>query len=234
MLEVRALQTGYAGVEVLHGIDLRVDEGETVCLLGSNGAGKTTTLRAIMRQLPVAAGSIAFLGNDLRGLRGFEPAHLGMGYVPEGRGMLASLSVRENLELGAFTPRARPAFAQNLEQVLALFPALTSRLGEPAANLSGGQQQMLAIGRALMGSPRLLILDEPSLGLSPQIIAQVYAVLGKLRATGQSILLVEQTVGRALNLCDRAYVLEQGRVAVSGDRESVRANPRVRDAYLGL
>ena len=234
MLEIIGLQTGYAGVEVIHGIDLRVDEGETICLLGANGAGKSTTLRTIMRQLPVTAGSISFLGSELTRAAPYEPAHLGLGYVPEGRGMLGSLSVRENLELGAFAPRARSGFAQQYAHVLELFPALHPRLDEPAANLSGGQQQMLAIGRALMGAPRLLVLDEPSLGLSPQIVGQVYAVLGKLRAAGQSILLVEQSVGRALNLCDRAYVLDRGRIVVSGARDAVRSDPRVRDAYLGL
>lgn len=234
MLEVRGLRSGYAGVEVLHGIDLRVAEGETVCLLGANGAGKTTTLRTIMRQLPGEAGSMTFLGRDLRELRPFEPAHVGIGYVPEGRGMLASLSVRENLELGAFALHARTSFEQNLHHVLQAFPVLETRLDDSAANLSGGQQQMLAIGRALMCAPRLLILDEPSLGLGPQVVGQVYAALKRLRAAGQAILLVEQTVGRALSLSDRAYVLEQGRIAISGDRDSVRADPRVRSAYLGL
>ena len=163
MLEVSGLKTGYEGIEVVHGVDLKVDEGESVCVLGANGAGKSTTLRAIMRQLPYWHGHVRFLGHDLSHARPSVPAHLGLGYVPEGRGMLALLTVRENLEIGAYPSHARGTFSANLDRVLGLFPALRPRLSDVAANLSGGQQQMLAIGRALMNSPRLLMLDEPSL-----------------------------------------------------------------------
>ncbi len=234
MLEVRGLTTGYEGVEVVHGVDLAVGEVETVAVLGANGAGKSTMLRAIMRQLPLWSGSVRFLDRDLTRARAFAPAHAGMVYVPEGRGMLASLSVRENLEMGAYPPRARVDFARNLERVLALFPALASRLGDAAGNLSGGQQQMLAIGRALMASPRLVVLDEPSLGLGPQIVSQVYAALAELKAAGQAILLVEQAVGKALALSDRAYVLERGRVVLAGPSREVKDDKLLRDAYLGL
>jgi branched-chain amino acid transport system ATP-binding protein len=234
MLEISGIRTGYEGVEVIHGVDLAVNEGETVCVLGANGAGKSTMLRAIMRQLPLWAGSVRFLRQDLTGAKAFVPAHRGMGYVPEGRGMLASLTVRENLEMGAYPSRAQASFAVNLERVLALFPALEPRLEDAAGNLSGGQAQMLAIGRALMSSPRLLLLDEPSLGLAPQIVGQVYAVLGQLKTAGQAILLVEQAVGKALSLSDRAYVLERGRIVLSGLCEQVRNDKLLRDAYLGL
>lgn len=234
MLEVCEVVTGYEGVKVLQGIDLVVAERETVAVLGANGAGKTTTLRAIMRQLPLWSGSVCLFGEDLTHAAGYMPARLGVGYVPEGRGMLASLTVRENLEMGAYARRARPALRDSLQRVLALFPSLSSRLSHRAANLSGGQQQMLAIGRALMTSPQLIILDEPSLGLAPAIVDQVYESLAALKATGQAILLVEQNIHRALALCDRAYVLEHGRVIVSGDTASVRQDARVQTAYLGL
>jgi branched-chain amino acid transport system ATP-binding protein len=234
MLEVSGIRTGYEGIEVVHGVDLSVSEGETVCVLGANGAGKSTMLRAIMRQLPLWGGSVRFLGQALTDAKAFVPAHHGMGYVPEGRGMLASLTVRENLEMGAYPLRAQASFTVNLERVLALFPALVPRLEHAAGDLSGGQAQMLAIGRALMGSPKLLLLDEPSLGLAPQIVGQVYAVLGQLKTAGQAILLIEQAVGKALALSDRAYVLDRGRVVLSGPCEEVQKNKLLHDAYLGL
>jgi ABC-type branched-subunit amino acid transport system ATPase component len=234
MLEVRGVNTGYDDLEVLREIELSVTEGETVCVLGANGAGKSTLLRAIMCQIPLWHGSVVFQGKDLSRSRSFVPSHLGMAYVPEGRGMLASLTVRENLEMGAYPPRARGAVASSMTRVLGLFPALEPRLGEPAANLSGGQQQMLAIGRALMSLPTLIILDEPSLGLAPHIVSQVYAALTELRGMGQAILVVEQAVGKALKLSDRAYVIEQGRIVLSGPSEAVGRDPMLHDAYLGL
>ncbi len=234
MLEVSGIRTGYEGVEVVHGVDLFVGEGETVCVLGANGAGKSTMLRAIMRQLPLWAGGIRFLGQTLTTAKAFVPAHHGMGYVPEGRGMLASLTVRENLEMGAYPSRAQASFSGNLERVLALFPALVPRLQNAAGDLSGGQAQMLAIGRALMSAPKLLLLDEPSLGLAPQIVGQVYVVLGQLKAAGQAILLIEQAVSKALALSDRAYVLDGGRVVLSGASGHVKDHKLLREAYLGL
>ena len=215
-------------------VDLSVKDGETVCMLGANGAGKSTILRAIMRQLPCWRGSVRFLGENITNARAFVPAHVGIGYVPEGRGMLASLTVRENLEMGAHPRDARAAFARNLERVLSLFPALVPRLGDAAANLSGGQQQMLAIGRALMSSPKLVLLDEPSLGLAPQIVSQVYGALTELKASGQAILLVEQTVGKALALSDRACIVDGGKVVLTGPSDKVGNDKLLRDAYLGL
>jgi branched-chain amino acid transport system ATP-binding protein len=234
MLEVSGLTTGYEGVQVLRGIDIHVGDRETVAVLGANGAGKTTALRAIMRQLPVWSGSIGLLGEDVTHAAAYTPARLGVGYVPEGRGMLSALTVLENLEMGSYPRRARPNRVDNLERVLDIFPALQSRLSDRAANLSGGQQQMLAIGRALMNSPRLVILDEPSLGLAPAVVDQVYEALSTLRTEGQAILLVEQNVARALELSDRAYVLERGRVVISGDTHAVAGDPRVQASYLGL
>jgi branched-chain amino acid transport system ATP-binding protein len=234
LLEVSGLTTGYEGVEILHGVDLAVYPGETVSILGPNGAGKSTILRALMRQLPFWRGALRFGGEDMTKARRFMLARAGIGYVPEGRGMLASLSVRENLEMGAYVKSKREAAAGNFDRVMSLFPALASRLNEPAANLSGGQQQMLAIGRALMSAPKLLLLDEPSLGLAPQIVGQVYAALTELKMSGQAILLVEQMVGKALALSDRAYVLDKGRIVLNGPSARVASEPLLRDAYLGL
>jgi branched-chain amino acid transport system ATP-binding protein len=234
LLEVSGLTTGYEGVEVLHGVDLAVYAGETVCILGANGAGKSTVLRALMRQLPFWRGALRFDGKDMTKAKRFMLARAGIGYVPEGRGMLASLSVRENLEMGGYVETKREAVAGNFERVMGLFPALVSRMNEPAANLSGGQQQMLAIARALMSAPRLLLLDEPSLGLAPQIVAQVYATLTELKRSGQAILLVEQIVGKALALSDRAYVLDKGKIVLDGPSAKIASEPLLRNAYLGL
>ena len=234
LLEVSGLTTGYEGVEVLHGVDLAVYPGETVCILGANGAGKSTVLRALMRQLPFWRGALSFDGKDMTKAKRFMLARAGIGYVPEGRGMLASLSVRENLEMGGYVEPKREAVAGNFERVMGMFPALVSRMNEPAANLSGGQQQMLAIARALMSAPRLLLLDEPSLGLAPQIVGQVYAALTELKRSGQAILLVEQIVGKALALSDRAYVLDKGKIVLDGPSAKIASEPLLRNAYLGL
>jgi branched-chain amino acid transport system ATP-binding protein len=234
LLQVSGLTTGYEGVEVLHGVDLAVYPGETVCILGANGAGKSTILRALMRQLPFWRGALRFDGKDMTKAKRFMLARAGIGYVPEGRGMLASLSVRENLEMGGYVEPKREAVAGNFERVMGLFPALVSRMNEPAANLSGGQQQMLAIARALMSAPRLLLLDEPSLGLAPQIVGQVYAALTELKRSGQAILLVEQIVGKALALSDRAYVLDKGKIVLDGPSAKIASEPLLRNAYLGL
>lgn len=234
LLEVRGLTAGYDGADVLHGVDLDLDEGETAVLLGANGAGKTTTLRAITRLLPARSGRVTFRGADLLRVAPHVPARMGLGYVPEGRGILSTLTVHENLEMGAYPPRARAARAANLERALTLFPLLRTRLRDRAGSLSGGQQQMLAIARALMASPSVLLLDEPSLGLAPRVVREVYAALAELRRGGQAILLVEQNAAQALSICDRGYVLDRGRVAVSGVRGELVRNPRVTATYLGL
>lgn len=234
LLDVRGLVTGYKGVEVLHGVDLDLHEGETVALLGANGAGKSTTLRAVARLLPAWSGRISFLGHDLTHLPAHAPARLGLSYMPEGRGILATLTVRENLELGAYPARVRAVRARNLERALALFPQLGPRLADRAGSLSGGQQQMLSIARALMAAPTVMLLDEPSLGLAPAIVAQVYQALVELKRQGQAILLVEQNVAQALVICDRGYVLDQGRIALTGTRGELERNPMIKTAYLGL
>lgn len=234
LLALHNVDSGYEHVKVLHGVSLEVGEGESVAVVGANGAGKTTTLRVLMRLLPIWRGSLHFADQDISSSPAHALARLGIGYVPEGRGVLTTLTVRENLEMGAHNRRARSALDVTMAEVCDLFPALTSRMPEPAGNLSGGQQQILSIGRALMCRPRLLVLDEPSLGLSPAIVDQVFQALENLQRDGQSILLVEQSVKRVLKLCSRAYVLEQGRVLLAGTSAEVESDPRVRKAYLGL
>ena len=234
MLKMHNVDSGYEQVKVLHGVSLEVGEGESVAVVGANGAGKTTTLRVLMRLLPMWRGSLHFADQDISSSPAHALARLGIGYVPEGRGVLTTMTVRENLEMGAQTRSARSTLDVTLAEVCDLFPALTGRMPEPAGNLSGGQQQMLSIGRALMCHPRLLVLDEPSLGLAPTIVDQVFEALENLKRDGQSILVVEQNVKRVLKLCSRAYVLEHGRVLLAGPSADVESDPRVRKAYLGL
>jgi len=234
VLEIEDLHAGYGDLDVLHGITLRVADGETVALLGANGAGKTTLLRAISRLHPVRAGGIRWDGRDLLA----EPPHrlpaLGIAHVPDGRGVLRALTVKENLELGAYIPAARAHRRESLERVLALFPILAERRRQPAGTLSGGEQQMLAIGRALMLRPRLLILDEPSLGLAPKVASRIFDVIERIRGSETAVLLVEQNLHRALAIADRGYVLETGRIALAGSSADLLRNPSVRTAYLGM
>jgi len=233
LLEVRGLRAGYGAVEVLRGIDLHVGEGEAVALLGSNGAGKSTLNNVMSGLFPAWDGHVTFDGADLTRAHYRDVVKAGLIQVPEGRRIFPNLTVLENLELGAFT-RAREHRAGNLERSFALFPRLRERARQFAGTLSGGEQQMLAIGRGLMASPRLLILDEPSLGLSPLLVEELFALIRRLRDGGLAVLLVEQNVGQSLEVVDRAYVLENGAIRFSGLPSELLGSDELRKAYLGL
>ena len=232
MLQIDGLHSGYGRIEVLHGVTLNVARGEIVTLIGANGAGKTTLMQAVAGVQP-SAGTIRFEGKDIARV----PAHLrvgrGISLVPEGRQLFAPLSARDNLRLGTWS-RSGAEIGKGFERVCALFPMLAEMMDISAGALSGGQQQMLAIGRALMAEPRLLLLDEPSMGLAPKVVDQVLDAIRALKASGLTILLVEQNARAALAIADRAYVLETGRIALSGSASEIRNDPRVREAYLGV
>lgn len=232
MLKVRGLQVHYGGICAVKGIDLDVAAGEKVALIGANGAGKTSTLKALARMLP-AQGSIEFGGDDISA----APAHTlvgrGLALVPEGRGVFARLSVRENLDMGAYSRADRDAVAADLERVFSLLPRLKERAGQTAGTLSGGEQQMVAIGRALMSRPRMLLLDEPSMGLSPVMVDTVFGVIREVAREGVTLLLVEQNARLALSLCDRGYVMDSGAVTLCASSAELLDNPAVRAAYLG-
>ncbi|MGZ5903784.1 MAG: ABC transporter ATP-binding protein [Reyranella sp.] len=232
MLEVKSLRAGYGAIEVLRGVDLEVGAGEIVALLGSNGAGKSTLNNNVSGLYRPLAGTIRFDGKEIAGAPSMRIVEAGLVQVPEGRRVFPNLSVRENLELGSYR-RGRSARAKNLDHVLSIFPRLNERLAQSAGTLSGGEQQMLAIGRGLMGEPRLLILDEPSLGLSPLLVEEMFALIGRLNRDGLAILLVEQNVVQSLALAHRAYVLENGRIALSGRAADLAQDPELRRSYLG-
>jgi branched-chain amino acid transport system ATP-binding protein len=234
VLRVQDLDVFYGQVPALHGVGLTVEAGETVCLLGPNGAGKTTTVKSILGLLKPRAGKIWFNDMDITGLPPHSTVGLGLSLAPEGRLLFPEMSVAENLDLGASPPRARAQKREAKEGVYALFPRLQARRGQPAGTLSGGEQQMLAIGRALMARPQLLILDEPSLGLSPLLIQELFRVLKTLNAQGMSILLVEQNVVQALKISQRAYVLESGKIVMQGSSTDLRASDTIRKSYLGI
>ncbi len=233
LLSVQGLCAGYGGVEVLRGIDLVVHPGEIVAVLGSNGVGKTTLNKALSGVVPVRAGEVTFAGQRTDKIAGPRIVAAGLIHVPEGRRVFPDLSVRENLVLGSYR-RGRPRRRANLERVLATFPRLRERAGQAAGTLSGGEQQMLAIGRGMMAEPRLLILDEPSLGLSPLLVEEMFTLIALLRSEGLAIMLVEQNVVQSLDLADRAYVLENGVCAMSGPAAVLRADPGLKRTYLGL
>jgi branched-chain amino acid transport system ATP-binding protein len=233
MLEVSALRGGYGRSEVLRGIDLGVRDGEVVALLGSNGAGKTTLNNTLSGLLPAFSGTIRFEEHDIAGARYTEIVAAGLVHVPEGRRVFPNLSVQENLELGSYR-RARANRARNLERVFTMFPKLKQRTTQHAGTLSGGEQQMLAIGRGLMAEPRLLVLDEPSLGLSPVAVEELFALIGRLNKEGLPILLVEQNVGQSLEIAHRAYVLENGGIVFQGTPAALLGNADLKRAYLGL
>ena len=233
LLEIQGLRGGYGRVEVLRGVDLRVNAGEMVALLGSNGAGKSTLNKMVCGLCPAWSGSVRFDGQDLSGAHYREVVKAGLIQVPEGRKVFPNLSVLENLELGSFT-RARERRASNLEKVFGIFPRLRERIRQNAGTMSGGEQQMLAIGRGLMAEPVLLILDEPSLGLSPLLVEEMFTLIRQLRDGGLAVLLVEQNVGQSLEIADRAYVLENGSVRFSGKPDDLLGSDELRRAYLGL
>jgi branched-chain amino acid transport system ATP-binding protein len=234
MLEVSGLQVAYGDLTTLWDVSFHVGQGDLVALVGANGAGKTTTLRAISGLLRPRAGSVRFRGTPLAGVPSHRITDLGIAHVPEGRQLFPLMTVEENLLLGSYPPRARRKRAENLPRVYETFPVLGSRRAQDAGTLSGGEQQMLAIGRALMSDPDLLMLDEPSLGLAPIVIRDVFAVIAHIRSQGVTVLLVEQNVAQALHVADRAYVLENGRVMLQGSGKELLENDGVRRAYLGV
>jgi len=234
VLELTDVETGYGEVQVLWGVNMAVEEQKMTTLVGANGAGKTTTMRAIMGVVKPWKGTVRFLGDDVTNLSPHEKAQLGMVLVPEGRQLFADLSVAENLEMGAYSPRARKKLDANLKKVYELFPRLLERKSQRAGTLSGGEQQMLAVGRGLMADPIVLMIDELSLGLAPVLAQSLFATLKRLKDEGLTILLVEQNVHLALALSDYAYVLAEGRVKIEGPSREVARNDEVREAYLGV
>ncbi len=234
MLELQDLEVRYGSIRALQGVSLAVGQGELVALIGSNGAGKTTVLRTISGLLRPAKGTITFEAADITRAPTDRIVALGISHCPEGRRIFGGLSVRENLRLGAVAQRDAGAAADDLEMVFALFPLLKERLGQAGGTLSGGEQQMLAIGRALMSRPRLLLLDEPSLGLAPLMVERIFETIAALKTQGRTILLVEQNVHHALDIADRAYVLETGRITLDGPADQLRRNPKVEQSYLGV
>jgi branched-chain amino acid transport system ATP-binding protein len=234
MLRVENLDVFYGDVQALNGVSLDIEEGAIVAIVGANGAGKTTLIRALAGMQQRVRGKIIYRGTDISGWPSYRVCNLGIGQVAEGRQVFPTLTVAENLDVGAMLPRARAARAKNKERVLALFPVLAERARQAAGTLSGGEQQMLAIGRCLMGAPDLIMFDEPSLGLAPAIIHDVLKTIRELNRDGITCLLVEQNVAQSLKLASRAYVLENGRVTLSGSGAELLADDRVRTAYLGL
>ncbi|GEJ57597.1 ABC transporter ATP-binding protein [Anaeromyxobacter diazotrophicus] len=233
MLSVKDLVVHYGAIEALRGVSLEVPEGQVVALIGANGAGKTTTLRAVSRMLRPTSGSVRFRGEELTRLMPHDIVARGLAHAPEGRGIFLNLTVKENLDLGAFLRRDGDGIAADRERMFSLFPILRERMSQVAGTLSGGEQQMLSVARALMSRPKLLLLDEPSLGLAPQVVERIFQVLRDVSAQGVALLLVEQNAHKALQIAHRAYVLETGEVVMTGTGAELLASPEVRKAYLG-
>jgi len=234
MLELTNLSAGYGQFQALFDITMRVEAGETVAVIGSNGAGKTTLLRVISGLLPASRGRMTMEETDLTAIAPHRIIETGIAHVPESRRLFASLSVEENLKMGAFTKAARPHFEARLAHVYELFPRLKERRNQLAGTMSGGEQQMCAIGRALMSGPKLVLLDEPSMGLAPVIVQQVFELVGRIRAEGYTVLIVEQNVSQVLRIADRAYLLEVGRIETSGTAEELLHSDEIQNAYMGL
>ena len=234
MLKLNKVQAGYSRVTILYDVTINVAEGQVVTIIGANGAGKTTTLCAISGQIPITAGEIVFDGKVISGLPAHEVVNHGITMVPEARQLFPFMSVLDNLMLGAFRPGARETAAERLEEVLQLFPRVKERLSQQACSLSGGEQQMVAIARGLMANPKLLMFDEPSLGLSPFLVKQVFEIIDKIVDIGKTVLIVEQNVSHTLKIADRGYVIENGRIVMEDTGEALLKNPHVRTAYLGI
>ena len=233
LLKVTGLKVAYGGIQAVKGVDLEVREGELVTLIGSNGAGKTTTMKAITGSLPMLAGDIEYLGKSIRGRGAWDLVKEGLAMVPEGRGVFARMTITENLQMGAYVRNDNREIAADIEKMFVLFPRLRERKDQLAGTMSGGEQQMLAMGRALMSRPKVLLLDEPSMGLSPIMVDKIFEVVRDVSALGTTVLLVEQNASRALGIANRGYVMESGNVTMNGDAKALLNDPRVRAAYLG-
>ena len=233
LLELVNVEVGYGGIQAVKGIDLYVEQGELVCLIGANGAGKTTTLKGICGLQPVKSGTISYIGQDITGKPSFELVRLGLAMVPEGRGVFGALTIEENLAMGAYVRHDRDGVRADIEHVFTLFPRLKERRRQTAGTMSGGEQQMLAMGRALMSKPRLLLLDEPSMGLAPLMVQKVFETVLQVSREGVTILLIEQNAKLALEVSHRGYVMESGEITLSGNAADLLHDPKVRAAYLG-
>ena len=233
MLEVKDLQVFYGVIQAIKGISFEVNQGEVIALIGANGAGKTTTLQTITGMLNAKAGHVIFEGKDITKVPGHKIVGMGMAHVPEGRRVFANLTVYENLKMGAYSRKDKNEIAKNLEMVYKSFPRLEERKNQSAGTLSGGEQQMLAMGRALMSNPRIILMDEPSMGLSPIFVEEIFHIIEEISSKGTTVLLVEQNAKKALSIADRAYVLETGTIALSGDAKELMSNEQIRKAYLG-
>ncbi len=233
LLKVSGLKVAYGGIQAVKGVDFEVREGELVTLIGSNGAGKTTTMKAITGTLPLNAGDIEYMGKSIKGQGPWDLVKQGLAMVPEGRGVFARMTITENLQMGAYVRRDTAGIAADTEKVFTIFPRLRERKDQLAGTMSGGEQQMLAMGRALMSRPKVLLLDEPSMGLSPIMVDKIFEVVRDVYAQGVTILLVEQNASRALGVANRAYVMESGLITMNGDAREMLKDPKVRAAYLG-
>lgn len=233
LLKITGLQVAYGGIKAVKGVDLHVNEGELVTLIGSNGAGKTTTMKAITGTLPPASGDIEYMGKSIKGKGAWDLVKDGLAMVPEGRGVFSRMTIIENLQMGAYIRNDKAEIAADLEKMFSIFPRLRERKDQLAGTMSGGEQQMLAMGRALMSRPKVLLLDEPSMGLSPIMVDKIFEVVKDVSGQGVTILLVEQNASRALGIADRGYVMESGIVTMNGDAKELLNDPRVRAAYLG-
>jgi branched-chain amino acid transport system ATP-binding protein len=233
LLKITGLQVAYGGIKAVKGVDLHVNEGELVTLIGSNGAGKTTTMKAITGTLPPASGDIEYLGKSIKGKGAWDLVKDGLAMVPEGRGVFARMTIIENLQMGAYIRNDKAEIAADMEKMFNIFPRLRERKDQLAGTMSGGEQQMLAMGRALMSRPKVLLLDEPSMGLSPIMVDKIFEVVRDVAAQGVTILLVEQNASRALGIAHRGYVMESGIVTMNGEAKELLNDPRVRAAYLG-